>query len=180
MLTVLAVLLLSVSSIFTATCPGTSPNMPNGATSAATAGTAPAVSPETSIGVRPEPAEHKQDKSVMRQNALPSRSGRRMTVTATAYTKDDAGGEVTYTGTRVTPWHTIAVDPRVIPLGAWVYIPYFKDAPNKGLFHAEDVGGAIKGNRIDIYMESREDALNFGVRELEIMVTEASPDRGSR
>jgi len=207
-MTVLVIFLFRACSIHMGTPPGTTGKTPSGATGAAIAGTAPAASPETTMRTSPEPAagttvetsdrheryeqtegqrmqegqegQNGQDRSVRRQNALPSRIGRRLTVTATAYTKSDAGGEVTYTGTTVTPWHTIAVDPRYILLGSWVYIPYFKDAPNEGWFHAEDVGGAVKGNRIDIYMESREDALKFGLRELEIMVTKALPDRGSR
>lgn len=50
----------------------------------------------------------------------------------------------------------IAVDPDVIPLGAKVEI---KDM---GVFTAEDTGGKIKGNRIDIYFDSKEEAEEFG------------------
>ncbi|HHY98730.1 MAG TPA: hypothetical protein GX509_08335, partial [Firmicutes bacterium] len=35
-----------------------------------------------------------------------------------------------------------------------------------GVFRAEDTGGAIKGNRIDIYMESHQEALEFGLQEV--------------
>lgn len=109
------------------------------------------------------------------RDSLPSRGVQKRRFVVTAYTKLDAGGEITYSGTKVTPWHTVAVDPSTIPLGYWVYIPYFDDAPNKGWFHAEDSGGAIKGNRIDVYMEDRQEALRFGVQELEVVVTATPP-----
>ncbi|NPV52336.1 MAG: 3D domain-containing protein [Firmicutes bacterium] len=58
--------------------------------------------------------------------------------------------------------HTIAVDPDVIPLGTWVYIE------GMGIYRAEDTGSAIKGHRIDIFMSTHEEALKFGIRELNI------------
>ena len=60
----------------------------------------------------------------------------------------------------------IAVDPAVIPLGTRVFIPGYGEAI------AEDVGGAIRGNRIDIAFESHEEALSFGRQELEIFIME--------
>lgn len=51
---------------------------------------------------------------------------------------------------------TIAVDPEVIPLGSTVYI-------DGQAYIAQDVGGAIKGNRIDVYCNSHEEALEKGV-----------------
>lgn len=50
----------------------------------------------------------------------------------------------------------IAVDPEVIPLGARVEIK------GMGVFTAEDTGGKIKGNRIDIFFTSKEEAKDFG------------------
>lgn len=57
-------------------------------------------------------------------------------------------GNMTAMGTEITPGRTIAVDKKVIPLGTWVYI----NLPEDGwtLFLAEDTGGAIKKNRIDV------------------------------
>ena len=60
----------------------------------------------------------------------------------------------------------IAVDPSVIPLGTRVFIPGYGEAI------AEDIGGAIRGNRIDIAFESHEEALSFGRQELEIFIME--------
>lgn len=97
----------------------------------------------------------------------------RCQVVATAYTANDPGMDgrgITAAGTRVREHHTLAVDPEVIPLGSWVYVPYFKDCPNGGWFLAEDTGGAIKGLRIDVYMPVKEEALKFGVKTLEIYV----------
>jgi len=60
---------------------------------------------------------------------------------------------VTCSGSRATYGRTVAVDPKVIPLGSKLFIEF----PNKyknltGVYTAEDTGSAIKGNRIDIYL----------------------------
>lgn len=76
---------------------------------------------------------------------------------------------ITATGTKATEGRTIAVDPKVISYGTTVYF----EGPNG--FHeyrAEDCGGAIKGNDIDLYFDSHEDALEWGVRELEVFCME--------
>lgn len=65
-----------------------------------------------------------------------------------------AGGP-TASGTMPAEGRTVAVDKKVIPLGTRVYIEGY------GEFIAEDTGSAIKGNRIDIYMDSHYDARNF-------------------
>ena len=83
-------------------------------------------------------------------------------VVATAYSGDAS------TSLMTTPkWGVIAVDPSVIPYGSKVYIPYFKK-----VFIAEDCGGAIKGNRIDIFMNSESEAREWGVRKIEIQILE--------
>jgi 3D (Asp-Asp-Asp) domain-containing protein len=58
----------------------------------------------------------------------------------------------------------IAVDPSVIPLGKRVYVEGY------GYAITGDTGGAIHGNRIDIYMASEKDALNWGVRTINVTV----------
>ncbi|MBY9082581.1 DUF348 domain-containing protein [Paenibacillus sp. HN-1] len=78
-------------------------------------------------------------------------------VSMTAYSSEEPGiGTRTASGTRVTEGRTIAVDPDVIPIGWWVYIE------GLGFRRAEDTGGAIKGNKIDVYYDSLSHALNFG------------------
>ena len=51
-----------------------------------------------------------------------------------------------------------------------IYIPYFASQPNGGWFVVEDRGGAIQGNRIDVYMNSHSEALAWGVRYLDVEV----------
>ena len=72
---------------------------------------------------------------------------RTMNVVATAYT----GYSTTSTGQKPV-WGTIAVDPKVIPYGTKVYIPQFGRT-----FIANNTGGAIKGNKIDIFMNSKKE-----------------------
>lgn len=62
-------------------------------------------------------------------------------------------------GAELKPNHSIAVDTDIIPYGKSVYIEGIE-------YVAEDCGGAIKGNRIDIYMDSHEAALEFGVKNM--------------
>lgn len=74
----------------------------------------------------------------------------------------------TATGT-VARIGVVAVDPAVIPLGSEVYIE------GMGWFKAEDTGGKIKGNRIDIFMGNYKKAKGFGKRV--VIVTFAAPQR---
>lgn len=84
-----------------------------------------------------------------------------MTVSATAY----AGDSITSTGKKPKVGRTIAVDPSVIPYGTKVYIPALK-----GTYIAEDCGGAIKGNKIDIFMASESQCKSWGVKTIEIQI----------
>lgn len=70
---------------------------------------------------------------------------------------------ITATGTRATAGRTIAVDPSVISYGSKVQI-------NGHTYIAEDCGGAIGGNRIDIYFDSHNDALAFGVQRADVYI----------
>ena len=70
---------------------------------------------------------------------------------------------ITATGTRATEGRTIAADPRIIPYGTHVLIDGHE-------YIVEDCGGAINGNRIDIYFESHEDALQFGVQTVTVEI----------
>lgn len=88
---------------------------------------------------------------------------RTLTVWATWYTAASAGGSgVTATGTSVQKG-TVAVDPRVIPLGTSMYIPGY------GYGVAEDTGGGIIGNIIDLgYGPS--DVWDWGTRWVDICI----------
>jgi len=95
------------------------------------------------------------------ENPVVSRGGAsfrsRKTLTNVAITQYSSG-TYTYLGTRATPGRTIAVDPNIIPLGWWVYIEGF------GFRRAEDIGGAVKGNIIDIFVDSNRAAISYGKR----------------
>lgn len=69
---------------------------------------------------------------------------------------------ITSTGTTATEGRTIAVDPAVIPYGSTVTI-YFADGTSH-TYTAEDCGGAIKENRIDVFFDNHQTALQFGVQ----------------
>ncbi len=71
---------------------------------------------------------------------------------------------ITRSGRKAEEGRTVAVDPAVIPLDTWVYIE------NVGLRRAEDTGGKIKGCRLDIFMQSLPQALDFGVQTVNIQV----------
>ncbi|WP_040214071.1 3D domain-containing protein [Clostridium polynesiense] len=91
-----------------------------------------------------------------------------ITVKATAYWAGDDGGTVTATGTvpvRVpSGWSTIAVDPRVIPLGTKVFVEGY------GYAIAQDTGGAIKGNRIDVFLSNASQVYSWGVRTVNVHI----------
>lgn len=88
----------------------------------------------------------------------------------TAYCKENyphicnnGDGNATATGAVPTVGRTIAVDPSVIPYGSEVII-------NGHTYVAEDCGGAIKGNKIDILFETHKEALQFGVQYAEVFM----------
>ncbi|MFY9421658.1 MAG: 3D domain-containing protein, partial [Bacilli bacterium] len=76
---------------------------------------------------------------------------------ATAYTLNECDGDG-YTATMTIPieGRTVAVDPSVIPYGTRLIIN------GRSGYIAEDCGGAIKNNRIDIFMNDYQEAINFG------------------
>lgn len=65
-------------------------------------------------------------------------------------------GNKTALGTKIEPYRTIAVDPKIIPLGSKVEI-------QGSVYVAEDTGGAIKGNRIDVCVASHSEAYRKGL-----------------
>lgn len=62
---------------------------------------------------------------------------------------------ITATGTKATAGRTVAVDPSIFPYGTEIVI-------NGNKYTAEDCGGAVKGNKVDIFFNTHEEALNFG------------------
>lgn len=99
-----------------------------------------------------------------------SRSGesikykRKLSCQATAYT----GDKTTATGRRPVRnpggLSVIAVDPSVIPLGSKVYVDGY------GYAIAADTGGAIKGNIIDLFLDSKSECLSWGRRPVNVLI----------
>ena len=86
------------------------------------------------------------------------------TVEATAYTHTDKGCDlITATGTTVH-WGTVAVDPTRIPYGTRMFIVANDGSYVYGIATAEDCGGDIKGDRMDLYMPTYEQCREFGRR----------------
>lgn len=78
---------------------------------------------------------------------------------------DEAGNQIVVgaCGEVLVEGISIAVDKNVIPYGAEVIV-------NDCTYKAQDCGGAIKGNRIDVYFDSHVDALEFGVQYAEVFL----------
>ena len=92
-------------------------------------------------------------------------------IKATAYAPgrhdNDQWGNKTYIGSQVRPG-IIAVDPKIIPLGSRVYIQYPDGHGEYAI--AEDTGGAIKGNRVDIAKWTVNEAEDFGIQNVKVFV----------
>ena len=85
-------------------------------------------------------------------------------IRATAYTHTDAGCDmITATGTTVH-WGTVAVDPRYIPYGTRMFIAASDGSYVYGIAVAEDCGGDIKGDRMDLYYPTFQECMEFGRR----------------
>ena len=83
------------------------------------------------------------------------------------YSHTCGGGGTTASGTQVTPYQTAAVDTSVIPFGTKLYIE------GVGYRIAEDRGGAVKGNKIDLAVTTHEEALNLGIdRNVKVYIVE--------
>ena len=98
-------------------------------------------------------------------------------IKATAYAPgphdNDQWGNKTFIGSQVRPG-IIAVDPNVIPLGSKVYIQYPDGHGEYAI--AEDTGGAIKGNRVDIAKWTVNEAKDFGIQNVKVFVV-STPEK---
>lgn len=79
----------------------------------------------------------------------------------------DEGGNITALGTPVTPWYTVAVDPRVIPLGSKIRIEGYD-----GIFYCADTGSAIHGSIIDVAVNSKSEASRLGIQYRNVYLVE--------
>ncbi|MGI2328736.1 LysM peptidoglycan-binding domain-containing protein [Planococcus sp. YIM B11945] len=117
----------------------------------------------------PAPAETKSAAAPAKvEQAAAPQSGKEMTVSATAYTAYCAGcSGITATGQDLIAdpsQKVIAVDPTVIPLGSKVWVEGYGEAI------AGDTGGAIKGNKIDVFIPSKDAALDWGRKNITIKI----------
>lgn len=109
-------------------------------------------------------------------NSVAGREPKIVSMNVSAYTAStcgknpsDPGYGITSSGVPATAWRTIAAG-KGYPIGTVIYIPYFASQPNGGWFVVQDRGGAISNARLDIYMDTYEECINFGRRNLECYV----------
>ena len=94
----------------------------------------------------------------------PSRYSRSLNMSASAYSAyDDGNSNYTYGGNLVRQG-IVAVDPSIIPLGTRLFIPGYGHAI------ADDIGSAIKGNKIDLAFDSHSEAMQFGRRKVIVYI----------
>ena len=94
-----------------------------------------------------------------------------LSYTSTGKRPGDKYWGITASGTRARPG-TVAVDPRVIPLGTKLYVESLDGTKDYGFAIAEDVGGAIKGMRIDLFFNTATEVRNFGRRDVKVYILE--------
>lgn len=116
-----------------------------------------------------EPAETVEaPKAENKEQAASEEGTKELTMEATAYTATCEGcSGVTATGINLLEnpdMKVISVDPNVIPLGSKVYVEGYGEAI------AGDTGGAIKGNKIDVFIPNKDDAINFGRQTLKVTI----------
>lgn len=103
-----------------------------------------------------------QGGAIRNTNLKPVQNGKVLNVVSTAYTHT---GHRTATG--IYPREgVVAVDPRVIPLGTKMYVE------NYGYAVAADTGGVIKGNKIDVFFDTYNQAINWGRRSVKVYILE--------
>lgn len=135
--------------------------------------------PEASVVPKVE-TEEKQEASKEESKQAPveqlsteqdkQEGGKTITVTATAYTaKCDGCSGTTATGINLLEnpnMKVVAVDPDVIPLGTRVHVEGYGEAI------AGDTGGAIKGNRIDVHVPTKDEAFDWGRKQVDVTILE--------
>lgn len=105
------------------------------------------------------------------EQALLARSHKLEDVTITFYCCEKrphicgTGNGITASGRRVTPYVSCAVDQNVIPLGSTVMLEYNGEMV---YLRADDTGGAVNGNHIDIAVRGHQEALSLGVKTTDI------------
>lgn len=78
----------------------------------------------------------------------------------------------TSTGVHTQRGVTIAVDPKVIPYGTKLHLYVHSTGEDLGYRIAQDCGGAIKGNRLDIYMDTASECKQWGRRKVDVYIVD--------
>lgn len=81
-----------------------------------------------------------------------------------------ATGNHTASGTWPEEGRTVATDPNLIPTGSEIRVVY-PDGKSH-IYTAEDTGGAIKGRILDVYVDSRKEALELGIKQTKVYLIE--------
>lgn len=122
----------------------------------------------TEESVIPEAQESTESTSTASAPSTNTAASKELIMEATAYTASCEGcSGITATGINLKEnpnAKIISVDPTIIPLGSKVYVEGYGEAI------AGDTGGAIKGDKIDVFIPSQQDAINFGVKQLKVTI----------
>ena len=78
---------------------------------------------------------------------------------------------ITASGEKVRAWYTVAAG-KEYAIGTIIYIPALADKPNEGWFIVQDRGGAIKNGKLDIFLNTHNEALEYGRKTLECYIYE--------
>lgn len=129
----------------------------------------------------PQPKKEEKDKLTSSATSTVEDNGgsvngykytKKITMTATAYStapSENGGYSVSAMGNQLG-WGIVAVDPKVVPLGSKVYVTSADGSWSYGVASAEDTGGAIKGNKIDLCYPTN--AMEFGRRSCVVYILE--------
>ncbi|SHK60401.1 3D domain-containing protein [Paramaledivibacter caminithermalis] len=118
------------------------------------------------------------EKYFVASRGQPVRYKKVLIMSATAYdlsvescgkTPDHPEYGITRSGTKARPG-VVAVDPRVIPLGTKLYVESLDGTKDYGFASAEDTGGAIKGKKIDLFMEDPKAVARYGRRNVRVYI----------
>jgi len=127
-----------------------------------------AVEPSQSVNKTTVEVAERPASTVSRGTSTPSRSGQVISMISTGYDgcyecNKPYYGYPSYIGLPLA-YGIVAVDPKVIPMGTRLYIEGYGDAI------AADQGNAIKGNRIDLFFDSHQQALNWGMKTVKVTI----------
>lgn len=137
--------------------------------------------PQTSICEQPDEFEYRvgeneaprytiSDNVITTSNGTTYKYTHTVQVSATAYSCEGHTG-ICYSGT-LARVGAIAVDPTVIPLGTKMYVVSNDGQYVYGYCIAEDIGGGIKGHRVDLYFDTIAECYQFGVRSCTVYILE--------